>query len=352
MAGMQGYVCPSCGGTLEFDSRTQKLLCRSCGSTFDAAGYDVQHNVGQQAGMQSGQSQQWDTNADGIIVYKCQNCGGEIMGDQNTGASKCPYCENPMIMLNQFSGSLKPELIIPFKLDKEEAIKRYMSYVSGKKLVPSVFKGRRRADDIKGVYVPFWLYDAKVSANATFEAIKETKQGDTVKQDHYDVSRSGNMTFQGVPINASSKIPGDLMDSIGPFDIKDTVPFTPAYLAGYMADKYDIEKEKTYPDAEKRIKNSAAEELRNTVQGYSTVDVVSNTSRIMESAVHYALYPVWMLNSKWKGEDFQFAMNGQTGKLLGNLPCDKGLYKKQLILGGAIAALAIFAVLFLIWFVR
>ena len=114
------------------------------------------------------------------------------------------------------------------------------------------------------------------------------------------------------------------MDAIEPFDYSDLKPFSTAYLPGFLADRYDEDDKKCAARVLTRMKNSTAAALHDTLGGYTGVQTLSEQidSRTLEP--HYALLPVWMLHTRWKEQDFLFAMNGQTGKLIGDLPVDKG----------------------------
>ena len=139
-----------------------------------------------------------------------------------------PFCDSPAIMMNQFKGVLRPDYVIPFQLNKKAAKEAFLRHLTGKKLLPNIFKNDKHISDIKGVYVPFWLYDATVNASAEFDGTKETDQGDSTKIDHFKVTRSGTMSFKHIPVDASTRMEDDLMDSIEPFDSKDLKPLTPA----------------------------------------------------------------------------------------------------------------------------
>ena len=204
-------------------------------------------------------------------------------------------------------------------------------------------------DEIKGVYVPFWLFDADVNADARYKATKirvwSDKDYDYTETNYYSVFRSGNMSFASVPVDGSTKMADDLMESIEPFRIEEAVDFQTAYLAGYLADKYDVDARESTDRAQERMKISAQEVLRNTVKGYATVTQENTSLQVYGGEAKYALYPVWILNTTWKGKKYLFAMNGQTGKMTGDLPIDNGAYAKWLagltILCSAAAYLAV-----------
>ena len=340
MAGLQEYKCPCCGGAIAFDSKIQKMKCPYCDTEFEMdalKGYDAELQNEQTDDME------WDTSAgsewqegetDGLRTYVCKSCGGEIVGDANMAATSCPFCDNPIVMMGQFAGALKPDLVIPFKLDKKAAKEGLKKHLTGKRLLPKIFKDQNHIDEIKGVYVPFWLFDADVDANARYKATKVRVWSDSdydyTETSYYSVERAGNMAFAAVPVDGSSSMADDLMESIEPFKLKDAVDFQTAYLSGYLADKYDVTSEETVQRAHERMKRSAEEVLADTVKGYATVTPENTNVKVSGGAAKYALYPVWILNTTWKDKKYIFAMNGQTGKMTGDLPIDNGTYVKWL----------------------
>ena len=277
-----------------------------------------------------GQWQEGET--DGMRVYTCESCAGEIIGDENLGSTTCPYCGSKVVMTGQFSGALKPDYVIPFKFDKKQAMKNFETFVNKRKYVPKRFKSDKHIEEIKGVYVPFWLFDGDADADMSFgaEKIKSWTEGkyEYTETEYYNVTRSGNVTFKNIPVDGSEKLADDLMESIEPFHFNEAVDFETAYLAGYLADKYDVDEKASENRANERIKYSVEEALSDTVKGYSRVNGRSSSITIKGGKAKYALYPVWLLSDTYNGEDYTFSMNGQTGKFAGDLPVDnKGLCK-------------------------
>ena len=207
---------------------------------------------------------------------------------------------------------LKPDYVIPFQLDKKAAKENLKKHLKGKKLLPKAFTDENHIDEIKGIYVPFWLFDADVDADMLFKVTRVNSYSDSqynyTKTSHYAVKRSGQMSFNNVPVDGSSKMAET------------------AYLAGYMADKYDVDEEKSITRANNRIKKSTEEMFRASITDATTVAVEGSSIRLSNSKAKYALYPVWILNTTYRGDKYVFAMNGQTGKFVGDLPMDKKRY--------------------------
>ena len=359
MAVLQEFKCPCCDGAIEFDSTLQKMKCPYCDAEFEMEAlqaYDADLNSQPQENMT------WDTAAgaqwqegetEGLRVYTCNTCGGEIVADETTGASECPFCGNPVIMTGQFAGALKPDLVIPFKVDKKAAIAALQNHYKGKLLLPKVFKDQNHIKEVKGLYVPVWLFDTDADAHVRYKATRTRTWSDSqyryTETSHFSVTRGGGIGFENVPVDGSTKMDDTLMESIEPFNIGDAVDFQTAYLSGYLADKYDVDAEASIDRANQRIKQSTEDAFRSTVQGYTSVVPVSSTINLQNGRARYALYPVWILNTQWNGQKFTFGINGQTGKIAGDLPMDKSKFWTWLAgVSGAVAAIS-FALSYLFW---
>ena len=361
MPTLQEYKCPCCGGAIAFDSTAQKMKCPFCDTEFDMEtleGYDsaLKDEKADDLHWNTDAGSQWsEDETSGLRSYVCKSCGGEIVGDATTAATSCPFCGNPVVMMDQFSGTLKPDYVIPFKLDKKAAKAALEKHISGKRLLPKVFSDQNHIDEIKGIYVPFWLFDSDAEANIRYDATKVRTWSDSTydytETEHYMVTRGGEIGFDHVPVDGSEKMPDDLMESIEPFDFSEAVDFQTAYLAGFFADKYDVTAEESVDRANERVKKTTAEAFAKTVEGYTTMTPAQTNISLSGGAVKYALYPVWLLTTSWNGQKYTFAMNGQTGKFVGDLPVDKGAasrWKLGLTLGFGIAT---YAIAWLLWLI-
>ena len=340
MSALLEQKCPCCGGAIEFNAGTQNMKCPYCDAEFDVAAMeqaaDASANIGQDNFAWQTEASQWQSDEiSGMGVYTCKSCGGEIVADATTGATTCPYCDNPVVMTSQFAGGLKPNLIIPFKYDKKQAKEALNKYIASKKMVPKIFKDQNHIDEIKGVYVPHWLFTGTAVATADFTAERVRRWSDSdnnyTETSYFNCYRSGNMNFANIPVDGSSKMDDTLMESIEPFNIGEAKPFSTAYMAGYLADKYDVDLDSSIPRANERVKNSVVSALERNVMsaGYSVVIPQNSQIEIANGSYAYALYPVWILNTTWNGKKYTFAMNGQTGKFVGDLPLDKSAFWKK-----------------------
>ena len=336
MSNLQDYKCPECGGAIAFDSQLQQMKCPFCDTTFEVSAIqeysaELENEPASDMNWEMQPTGRWSEEEQGAIMgYSCESCGGEIVGDSNTAATSCPFCGNPVVMTGNVGGSLRPDLVIPFKLDKAAAKAALSKHLVGKKLLPKIFKDQNRINEVKGIYVPFWLFDTDADAGINYKATKIRRWSDSnysyAETSYFHVRREGSLGFDLVPVDGSSKMADELMESIEPYDFGAAVDFQSAYLAGYFADKHDVDADNSIKRANERVQKSVESAFASTVTGYTGMTVEQSSIHLKNGKVRYALLPVWILNTKWNGTDYMFAMNGQTGKFVGNLPLDKGAY--------------------------
>ena len=348
------FKCPCCGGALNFDNKSQNIVCPYCDSQFSAADLKEYTDDLADAGIED---TSWDesmidsyTNEDakGMKIYSCNSCGGEIICEETTSSTTCPYCGNNLVVSKELHGDLKPNYIIPFKKDKDFSIDALKKFIRRRPLLPHSFSKTNTIQEIKSLYVPFWIFDADVTGKVRYEGIKVRRYTsgdyDVKEENHYSVVRGGGIGFEHVPVDGSKKMQDELMESIEPFDFNEAEDFNVAYLAGYAADRYDVSKDETFGRATTRFKEGTIAAFRRDIKGYDSVEVKDSTLQFSNTEAKYALYPVWLLHTTWKEKHFYFAVNGQSGKIAGNLPISPikfilFMFMFFLIFGGAIFGL-------------
>ncbi len=322
--------CPNCGDVLPYNAEKRLWKCTSCGSEFDKlqimqltqqksdADIDINKDEYKQHEQQP---QQYDDQPE-LSVYKCQSCGGEMVADENTSSTFCPYCGNTNILKSRLEGEFRPKYVIPFAKTKEDAKAGYAALRKGRFLAPSEFGDPKNIEKLTGVYIPFWLYKGQSFGHVSGERHEKTswRSGDYIytKTDVYYELREGNEAFDKVPADGSKKFDDDLMDSIEPFDFNGIENFNYSYLSGFLAEKYDVGPEEDKERASLRMNNSLKQDLYNTING-SLLSAQEQFNCDIHD-IEYALFPVWMLNVFVDGKAHTFAMNGQTGKTVGDVP--------------------------------
>ena len=325
------YKCPSCGGGLHFEEENQQLKCPYCESQFhieQVLDYNAQLGESEFQWEDSQTADLSEAEQETLKSFVCPSCGGEILTEETTAATFCPYCDNPAIMPGRVSGGLKPDGVIPFKTSKEDAKDAFLKLCKGKPLLPKFFTEEQRVEKITGIYVPFWLYDCDSDFRGHYKATRIHTWADSnytyTRTSYYHLVRAANAQFISIPMDASQKMDNAIMESIEPFDYSQIVDFETAYLSGFLADKYDVEAVDGQDRVKQRVTDSVNSLIADTIMGYTTVLPMSKQLNIRHGTAKYVLLPVWMLYTKYKGKTYVFAMNGQTGKMTGSFPiCPK-----------------------------
>lgn len=341
------YKCPSCGGDLEWSPKDQKLKCPYCGSVYDLSVFEKQDSQTEQEldrhEYQRGENaaeKGYDSSADAtddssidprdLRVYRCSVCGAEVVTDKTTIATECAFCGNPVVLTEQLDTKFRPKWIIPFNIPREQVGGIYRNYVKTRPFTPANFRSEATVGRIKGVYVPFWMYRMNMQGNirARGERVFTREDARYIYTTHqvFSIERGGSLQINDLPVDASTKAPDDAMDSVEPFDYGKKKEFRMPYMAGFLAERYDQDAKECYDRALRRSSATMEEELRSTIRDYASVTVTDRNIREADNTINadYALLPVYLLPVKYKDKDYLFAINGQTGKITGNVPISGG----------------------------
>lgn len=327
------YQCPCCGSSLQFDSQSGQMKCASCENTYPVDTLEqlrevdrVQDTPDEQLHWDMGSMQGESADERHLRAYSCPTCGSRMVLGDTEAATACPYCENPAVLPGVLTGQFKPEGIIPFKKSKKDAQEAFQRLCKGKKLLPKGFASDARLEKITGVYVPFWLFDCETDSDVTYRGTRVSthRRGDYMitRTDHYQVRRGGDIDFSGVPVNSSTKLDDTLMEAVEPFDIQGAEAFSAAYLSGSQAERYDEKESDCVNRANARIRQSVQQVCRASALGYTTLTPVHTQIDMKHGKAKNVMMPVWLLNTKYKDKTYTFAMNGQTGRMVGDLPVD------------------------------
>lgn len=317
------YHCPSCGAAITYKAESGSIVCEYCGTSMSAE--EVQNSQRHQAAQEEQiSSPKMKRETTQFRQYHCESCGAEILTDNHTIASLCSFCGNPSLLEDRMVDELKPSMIIPFKITKEQAIEIYHKWTKSHPLISNVFKQKGVVEKITGTYVPYWLYDfdTDVDMSALCTRTRTTRRGDieTTYTDHYDVRRSISVSYEKVPVEAAEKMDDTMMSYLEPFDYGGLKNFQMPYLSGFLAEKYNYASAEKVGEAKRRAGDYALSTCRSTIHGYSSVQVTSKNADIREKKSEYVLFPVWLLVFRNGNKESTFAINGQTGRRYGKLP--------------------------------
>ncbi|GIQ70822.1 TFIIB-type zinc ribbon-containing protein [Xylanibacillus composti] len=308
------YKCSGCGSSMVFDSNTGMLHCESCGS---------QENVESIPDpLKKSTFTEGEANE-----YHCKSCGAVIITEAETTATACSFCGSAVVLGDRLTGKLAPAKIIPFSISKDEAIQAFRKWCRNGRLTPSGFMTANRIQSITGIYVPFWLYDLdnQIEVHARGTRVRTYTKGDyrITETQHYDIYRQIRLNYVKVPIDAAEKMNDELMDKLEPFPYDQLKNFKTPYLAGYIAEKYSHDEEELLPRAKQKISQFIDAYIKSTMKGYTTV---TNTNKQVDTRMkqaEYVLLPVWAVHYDYNRKTYTFAMNGQTGKVVGKPPISK-----------------------------
>lgn len=349
--------CPSCGAPIKYNAKTQNFKCEYCFSEFTLDEMKKYNNASSDKNNEEESVKKTvkTKNGESYVTYLCKNCNAEIIADENTASTFCVYCGSTAILKDKLSGKFAPSKIIPFKKDKSLAIDAFVNLSKGRALVPNSFTSKENIEKITGVYIPFWLYDLKVSGNvqakSTHITTWRTGNYSYTKTDIYSYDSDGEMIFEGVPVDGSSRFENDIMNAIEPFNYNELEKYNHAYLSGFLAEKYDIDKEDAINDASKRALKSTTDRMLSDMKGPGVKVITNNTLSHSIIKTEYVLLPVWMVNVKYNNEYYTFAMNGQTGEFVGNIPLDKKkavIYALSIFLGVFVLVMLISYIVYLV----
>lgn len=334
------YKCPNCGGGLTFSPEHQAWECEYCLSLF------TEEQLGKFADEQKTteippEAVDEDSDEGGTVIYQCPSCGAEIIAEASTAATYCYYCHNPVVMAGKLTEEFKPDAILPFAIEKEQARQQFLNWAGKKKYVPQGFFTKRGIDELSGVYYPYWLgdfeYEARMEGKGEKVKITRTGKIETTVVEHYAVERQGSFAYNNVARSAFTKIQSKLADGVHPYNMEALKDYNPAYMTGFMAEKRDVESDSLTESVEQELNGYAKQSLEETAPGYNSLRT-DTQGRITSTRWRQVMLPIWMLTYRLKGSDevYYYSVNGQTGTICGKLPLDK----KRLALHAGLAALA------------
>lgn len=310
------FKCKNCGGNVVYEPSRGRMYCPHC------EGEDSQDTI------------------QGGSLTQCANCGAPVDVLQYTSASRCEHCGSYIVFNERVEGAYKPHMILPFRINKDNAVALMEKEFNKRAFTPSDFMSTKSLEKMVGIYVPFWLYNYKANYDFAGEGtkVRSWTSGDTeyVETSYYEVIRKMNADFDKIPVDASYAMEDGAMDLMEPYNYQQLQDFEPKYMSGFYGEVYN----QNASELESRAKDkarSASEEMMNTsFMEYTSMKPLRKDLNLKRGSVNYALMPVWQYLYKYQGRDYLFHVNGQTGKVIGTTPVSKG---KVLAYGASVFAL-------------
>lgn len=311
------FRCKNCGGNVVFSPLKGKMHCPHC------EGIDSEEAAGQ--GKKT----------------ECANCGAQLTINEYNSTCKCEYCNSYIILDERVQGEYQPHLVLPFKIDKSQVVTKLQQEFKRRIFIPDSFLSESTLEDMKGLYVPFWMYDYAVNYDysGTGTKVRVWTSGDTqyTETSYYRIVRDMDIDFEKIPIDASLAMKDEVMDMMEPFNYSELEDFQEKYISGFYGEIYNDSADALEERAKVKVKNDANTLLKETVSEYSTVKPERENLSMDRNGTNYTLLPVWRYQYKYRNKNYDFYMNGQTGKIIGSAPVS---VKKVLAYGSTVFAAA------------
>lgn len=325
---MQNYNCKNCGAVLSWDPKASSLKCAFCGKEHQPSDFEdktLDAKFVKDESVEKKYASQEVT--EDMVIYECKTCGGEVVTLKTTMATVCPYCGEAISITSKSVGSFRPELIVPFSKTKEEIKKEYNDYVLKSFLTPKKFKKQHIIEKIQGIYVPFLLHDIDNQSFFEFngELTSNYRSGNdrVTVHDVYDLSITAEGQYEKIPTDGSKRIDDFLMESLEPFMYENLNAYDPAYMAGFVAEQIDDDEEQLKKRAVERATIGMENNAKRRFSNYQALVKKNELFKLTNYKTKYVMLPVWILNVNYHNKKYTFAVNGQTGKVVGKLPVDK-----------------------------
>ena len=321
------YRCDACGGIMEFDIKTQGLKCPNCDNT---RVIENEKNTIVEHELTLDDRRKINVEEKSTSTMTCSGCGANIELESNDTAAKCPYCGSSYVLADKQVETLVPDGVIPFKIDKNEVVIKFRTWIKKRWLAPNELKNLYQHGGFQGIYIPYWTFDANVSCDYIGEGgkdrevqCKDEDGNDTTKTetDWYPVSGHIDNFFADVQVAASSRYKKGFFNGIQPFNFKEIKSYSPDYISGYMSENYSISLEDGHDDAigkmKQELNSMAGREIR---RSYDHARNIKISPRFYDETYKHLLLPIYATSYSYKNKNYTVIINGQTGKIQGDYP--------------------------------
>ena len=321
------YPCNSCNSKMHYSAEREKLYCNYCGieEDFEKASDKVKEIPLHEAvkAMQSFSPQSIDK-----IVIACLSCHSEIMIQSNEVYIRCSFCGSEKVNKGAYKKNLiQPQGIIPFSISKQAAKDAFNAWIKEGWFRPNSLRTASFLESLKGIYLPFWTFDAAtysewVGEQGIYYYVTVSRNGKRQRQRRtrwHHKSGSFHYNFDDVLIAGSSNIALNIIENIYPYNLKAVINYLPELMIGWDAQIYNIEIDKAYAAADLRMHNMLYKEASRHLGGDTQRNLQVSSDFSAQTYKHIIL-PIWICTYTYHGKIYQFAVNGQAGKIEGEKP--------------------------------
>ncbi len=297
------FKCKNCGGNVVYHPAKKEMYCPHCDSI----------------------------NSEELMLdnamTQCANCGAPVQTGEYTSASKCAHCGSYLIFQERVEGKYQPNLILPFKISKEQAVEALNTEFRKRVFTPESFLSEKSLEGMNGMYVPFWMYDYQTVYDFEGEGtkVRTWRSGDTeyTETSYYQIVREMNAGFDKIPVDASLAMDDGEMDLMEPYTYAELEDFQVKYMSGFLGEIYNEEADALEERAKGKVQEAMEELMQQSLSGYSRILPRRKDKNLKREGTNYTLLPVWMYFYQYRGKTYRFYVNGQTGKVVGKTPVSK-----------------------------
>ena len=331
--------CPNCGGNVKFDIPSQQMTCEYCHKMFDPYSFDSKTKDAEESASV--------TDSYEVTVFTCPQCGGEILSTDNAAAGFCSFCGASTILYSRISQEQRPDYIIPFKKTKEDCKQAYINKMRHALFAPKELKDPKAIDGFRGIYMPYWAFYITQKGPISLYAYTKHRSGDYIITDNFQLTGDIDSYYKGLSYDASSSFADSISETLAPYDVKGMKAFTPGYLSGFYADTADVPASVYQLEAESTASQETMASL-NKVPAFEPYTIGTPKSGDPETMLHTktekvdrTMFPVWFMSYRKKDRVAYVTVNGQTGKVVADIPIDP----KKYALGSLLLSIPIFLLL-------
>lgn len=320
--------CPSCGGVMDFDPTTGGLSCPYCGHTEAIPAKDDEPESAEELALEDADKVEncdWGTAKKTVI---CKSCGAESVYDALEISSECPFCGSNQVMEASDQNTMAPGGVVPFQVSDQQASDLFKSWIKRKWFCPKLAKESAKAKHFKGIYLPYWTFDALTKSQYKGEfgrdKIRKKSDGKTqVETSWYPVRGNYEEFFDDELVCATTNHNQSMLQGVEPYHTAENKTYRPEYVAGFAAERYAIGIKEAWQMAKDNIKYKVRGSIEQKIIRENNADRVRKLkidSSFSKLTYKYLLLPVWISSYKYKEKVYQFMVNGQTGKVSGKTP--------------------------------
>ncbi len=321
------FPCAQCGANLRYAPGQTSMSCSYCGHEQDIPGAcDDTRNAAlapldlhEMLNRPVPESEIEETR-----VLSCTNCGAQVEFAPEVHSSECPFCATPVVTDTGTNRHIKPQAVLPFRLQEQEARTAFTKWLKGLWFAPNGLQKFAREDNrFSGIYVPYWAFDADTRSRYTGErgTYYYTGSGKNRRRRIRWTKVSGRVSrrFEDLLVMAAQSLPRRYVRALEPWHLTDLEPYNPSFISGFRSEAYTVDLRPGHEIARERMDEIIRGDVRRAIGGDQQRVHSLATDHANERFKHLLL-PIWVAAYRYRDKGYRFVVNAQTGKVRGERP--------------------------------